>query len=56
MPTPEEEFAALPEDMTLGQYIKKKLDERFIEAHLLAFGIHPGECVNCLNRWTDVSP
>lgn len=53
MATPEEEFAELPEDMTLVQYIKMKLDEEFNRMHMDAFGIHPGECVSCLNRWAE---
>lgn len=54
MASPEEEFAELPEDMTLGQYIKQKLDESYIKMHLDTFGIHPGECINCINRLPDV--
>lgn len=43
----------IPDDMTLGQYIKMKLDEDFAKVHIEAFGVHPRNCAHCLNRWAD---
>lgn len=54
MASPEEEFAELPEDMTLGQWIKQRLQEDYDKMHMDAFGIHPGECIHCINRDPDV--